>query len=167
VNLYLNTVLDWGNIQKLASIKTVFYIGLFIALFPSCLIQLFFAWRVGRLANRWWALGAASVLAAAQVSSSIGGLIAAFKVQENIKSNETRSYTISCFVAETLTNLINTGYLAYFFRTIRTGFQDTDDLLNRLTHGNLSVIASHPYRTLMRTNKRLCKVDWGLRCGLL
>jgi len=108
--------------------------GLLLTAFPSCLIQVFFAWRVGRLTGRWWVFIVICMLAVVQTAMATTAVTITLVRHNLARIAEAKSYAISWFTTEIVVNLINTSHLVYFFHTKQTGFQNTDALLKRLAN---------------------------------
>jgi len=129
--LYRCTVSNFDNLLYLTTPKTPLDASMFITVLPSAISQLFFAWCVMRLTGRLWVFILAIVLALLQAITVTLCSIVTFRYLDYTKREAERVYMTIWFCAEVATNLLNTCHLAYFFRTKRTGFRDTDDLLKR------------------------------------
>ncbi|KAK0463629.1 uncharacterized protein EV420DRAFT_1745181 [Desarmillaria tabescens] len=95
-------------------------------------VQLFFAWRVKVLTSNWYLGSLVAVLALAGTGASIATAAASVSTGTFTKFQEFQSIVIVWLVSACVGDFTITAILVRYLRKHKTGFQASDELVNRI-----------------------------------
>ncbi|KAJ3539725.1 hypothetical protein NM688_g6324 [Phlebia brevispora] len=98
----------------------------------ATMVQLFFAWRVKVLTNRPWVVLLIVVTAFGSIFGGIGTAVAIHYVPEFTEFQKFQVVVIVWLICAVICDSAITLSLTWHLRKHKTGFQDTDDILNKI-----------------------------------
>jgi hypothetical protein len=132
IYLYNTLIVHFDDLSALGSANWVFATDPALTGLIAMLVQLFFAWRVKILTGNNWIVTTIVTLA---ISGGLGGLATAVAVgiiPQFINFQKFRVVVIIWLAAECVSDFIITTSLVWHLRKHKTGFKETDTLVNRL-----------------------------------
>ncbi|KAI0089823.1 hypothetical protein BDY19DRAFT_87392 [Irpex rosettiformis] len=98
----------------------------------ATIVQLFFAWRVKVLTNNWAAVTLIIVTALASVVGGVGSAIYIHYIPAFAEFQRFRAIVIVWLISAVICDCTVTAALTWHLRKHKTGFSNTDDILNRI-----------------------------------
>jgi len=132
VYLYNTLIVHFDDLSALGSANWVFATDPALTGIIAMLVQLFFSWRVKILTGNNWIV---AFIVACAVAGGLGGLATAVAVGIVPQFTNFQRFQVVVIIwlaAECVGDIIITTALVWHLRNHRTGFKETDNLVNRL-----------------------------------
>ncbi|KAJ3710335.1 hypothetical protein DFJ43DRAFT_1109026 [Lentinula guzmanii] len=132
VYLYDSLVIHFDDIAYLGNATWVFATDPAMTALIAGTVQLFFAWRVKILTTNWWIV---SIVVLASLTGLVGGLVTAYEVGVTPHFVDFRNFkwsVIMWLAGECFADLGITSVLVWHLRKHKTGFQASDELIDRI-----------------------------------
>ncbi|KDR82520.1 hypothetical protein GALMADRAFT_151614 [Galerina marginata CBS 339.88] len=132
IYLYKSLILRFGDPSSLAKADWLFATDPAITGITASLVQFFFAWRV-RVLTRIWPPVILVFLGA--LSGGAGAIATSFNVgrtPEFVYFRDFKGVVIMWLASESITDIIITAILVWYLRCHKTGFQESDFIIDRV-----------------------------------
>ncbi|PBK99237.1 hypothetical protein ARMGADRAFT_1074123 [Armillaria gallica] len=116
----------------LLNVTMLFAVSAALTGIVSGAVQLFFAWRVKILTSNIWMVGLVVATALAGTVGAIGSTAESVKAGTFVKFQEIKSWVILWLVGACVADILITGILVWHLRRHKTGFQTSDELVDRI-----------------------------------
>ncbi|KAH7870873.1 uncharacterized protein C8R40DRAFT_1055677, partial [Lentinula edodes] len=134
VYLYDSLIIHFGilNGNSGRALYTAYHVDIVDNALIAGTVQLFFAWRVKVLTTNWWMV---LIVVIASLTGLIGGLITTYEVGVTPHFVNFRHFkwsVIMWLAGECFADLVITSVLVWHLRKHKTGFQASDELVDRI-----------------------------------
>jgi len=129
---YDRLVNNFGNMDAQGIATWVFAAGPAMTGIMGATVQMFFGWRVKVLTGNMWAVSVIVTLAVAELLGGLATAIATGFVPEFLDTERIRSVVIVWLVSSAIVDTLITVILVSHLRKNRTGFEFTDDVINKI-----------------------------------
>lgn len=130
--LYTSLVIHFSDAAYLLNVTMLFAATAALTGIVSGAVQLFFAWRVKILTSNIWMVGLVVATALAGTVGAIGSSAESVKAGTFVKFQEIKSWVILWLVGACVADILITGILVWHLRRHKTGFQTSDELVDRI-----------------------------------
>ncbi|KAK0432888.1 hypothetical protein EV421DRAFT_1742001 [Armillaria borealis] len=130
--LYTSLVIHFSDAAYLLNVTMLFAATAALTGIVSGAVQLFFAWRVKILTSNIWMVGLVVATALAGTVGAIGSSAESVKAGTFVKFQEIKSWVILWLVGACVADMLITGILVWHLRRHKTGFQTSDELVDRI-----------------------------------
>ncbi|KAJ3893765.1 hypothetical protein GG344DRAFT_42599 [Lentinula edodes] len=134
VYLYDSLIIHFGILNENSgrALNTAYHVDIVDNALIAGTVQLFFAWRVKVLTTNWWMV---LIVVIASLTGLIGGLITTYEVGVTPHFVNFRHFkwsVIMWLAGECSADLVITSVLVWHLRKHKTGFQASDELVDRI-----------------------------------
>ncbi|KAJ7451063.1 hypothetical protein FB451DRAFT_1284571 [Mycena latifolia] len=130
---YTYLVTNFTNAAVLGRVVNTLIIEIFFENFIALAVQLFYCYRVYRVSKGNWI--ASGFLAIVSLGSFIGLNVYTFKalnIHTFVELAELKTLSMSCNIVSAISDALISVVLVYYLYFSKTGFDRTDDMINRL-----------------------------------
>ncbi|KAJ7022570.1 hypothetical protein C8F04DRAFT_1137731 [Mycena alexandri] len=130
---YSYLITNFANRAILNHVFSTLIIEIYFSNFIALAVQLFYCYRVYRVSNGSWL--ASIFLALLGVGSFVALFVyttQALKISTFTELATLKTLSMSCNIAAAVTDALISAFLVYYLYISKTGFEKTDDLINRL-----------------------------------
>ncbi|KAF9021389.1 hypothetical protein BDZ89DRAFT_1115966 [Hymenopellis radicata] len=132
VDLYLALINHFDDVKYLQNATWLFATDPALTGLISGGVQLFFAWRVKVLTSNWYLT---TVVVATSMAGTVAGIAVAVEIRTTpafVQFQQFQSVVIVWLVSSCVADLCITGILVWYLRRHKTGFQGSDELVDRI-----------------------------------
>ncbi|KAF8911239.1 hypothetical protein CPB85DRAFT_1304376 [Mucidula mucida] len=132
IDMYVALINHFDDAEYLQNATWLFATDPALTGIISGVVQLFFAWRVKVLTSNWYLT---TVVVAMSMAGTVAGIVTAAEIRttsEFTKFQEFQAVVIVWLASSCIADLCVTGILVWYLRRHKTGFQGSDELVDRI-----------------------------------